>query len=172
MDSTHRLNPLPRLKALPLTASAFAPFGQVIAEQGGGLAVNAGSSQRLEAIAALDLQRDGGRAVLALYQAQARPWPFEARVLERHRLSDQVFLPFGGPRRCVLLVAPAALAQPRAADCVAFISNGLQGIGIAAGTWHHGLIALDDGPWAVLERRADDVDCDEVGLDTPLTLHG
>jgi ureidoglycolate lyase len=41
---------------------------------------------------------------------------------------------------------------------------------IAAGTWHHGLLALDDGPWAVLERRGDAVDCDEVGLDVPLRL--
>ncbi len=158
------------LRVQPLTAAAMAPFGSVIDVGPGGAAVNGGSSQRHEAVAALDLHRDGGRAVLAVYDARARRFPFAAQVLERHRLSDQVFLPLGGPRRCVLLLAPAGVEQPQAADCVALLSNGRQGLRIAAGTWHHGLLALDDGPWAVLERRAAGPDCDEVSLSTAITL--
>jgi ureidoglycolate lyase len=158
------------LRVQPLTPAAMAPYGSVIEGASGGEAINGGSSRRHEAVAALDLQRDGGRAVLAVYDAQARTFPFEARMLERHRLSDQVFLPLGGARRCVLLLAPAGLQAPRAEDCVALLSDGRQGIRIAAGTWHHGLLALDDGPWAVLERRGAAVDCDEVAFETPLRL--
>ena len=158
------------LPVLPLTAEAMAPFGSVIEQATGGAAVNGGSSQRHEAVPALDLQRDSGRAVLAVYDARARAFPFEAWVLERHRGSDQVFLPLGGARRCVLLLAPAAVERPRAADCLALLSDGLQGVRIAAGTWHHGLLALDDGPWAVLERRAEEVDCDELRLDAAIVL--
>lgn len=158
------------LLATPLSAAAFAGFGTVIEPQPGGDAVNGGSAHRHEAVAALDLQREGGRAVLAVYWAQARAWPFQAMALERHRHSDQVFLPFGGRRRCVLLVAPADCMAPGPADCRAFVSDGQQGIRIAAGTWHHGLLALDDGPWAVLERRAEAVDCDEHGWAVPLTI--
>jgi len=158
------------LRVQPLTPAAMAPYGSVIAAASGGDAINGGSSRRHEAVAALDLQRDGGRAVLAVYDAQARTFPFEARMLERHRLSDQVFLPLGGARRCVLLLAPAGLAAPRGEDCVALLSDGRQGIRIAAGTWHHGLLALDDGPWAVLERRGAAVDCDEVALEAPLRV--
>jgi ureidoglycolate lyase len=158
------------LTARPLTAAAMAPFGSLVEVAPGGDAVNGGSSMRHEAVPALDLQRDGGRAVLAVYQAQARRFSFEARALERHRFSDQVFLPLGGARRCVLLLAPAAVAQPRPQDCVALLSNGLQGLRIAAGTWHHGLLALDDGPWAVLERRGAGTDCDEVMLEEALSL--
>ena len=158
------------LPVRPLTAEAMAPFGSVIERLPGGTAVNGGSSQRHEAVPALDLHRDGGRAVLAVYDARARVFPFEARVLERHRGSDQVFLPLGGRRRCVLLLAPARLDAPRAADCVALLSHGHQGVRIAAGTWHHGLLALDDGPWAVLERRDDVVDCDELRLDLAVVL--
>ncbi len=154
----------------PLTAAAFAPFGSVVDPAAAGVPVNAGTSARSEAVPALDLQRDGGRAVLAVYLAQARRFPFDAVALERHRLSDQVFLPLGGARRCVLLVARASVAEPGADDGHAFISDGLQGVRIAAGTWHHGLLALDDGPWAVLERRADAVDCDERVLTPPIRL--
>lgn len=156
----------------PLTAAAFAPFGDVIAaDAGAGLPVNDGSSRRTEAVPALDLQRDQGRAVLAVYQASARCFPFTARQLERHRLSDQVFLPLGAALRCVLLVAaPAAMGAP--GPLQAFVSDGRQGIRLRAGTWHHGLLALDDGPWAVLERRALDgrIDCELHDLAAVVTL--
>jgi ureidoglycolate lyase len=159
-----------RLHPQPLTAAAFAPYGSLVVSATGGAAINGGSAARHESVPALDLQRRGGRAVLAVYDALERPFPFEARVLERHNLSDQVFLPLGGARRCVLLVASALLARPRAQDCMAFVTNGSQGARIAAGTWHHGLLALDAGPWAVLERRADAMDCDELALDLTVLL--
>lgn len=166
------------LVARALTAAGFARYGSIVEARAGsagdgraGALVNDGSSRRHEAVPALDLQRDGGRAVLAVYDATARRFPFEAQVLERHRLSDQVFLPLAGPRRCVLLVAPAG-AAPDAAACEAFVSDGWQGVRLAAGTWHDGLLALDDGPWAVLERRALDgaADCDEHRLALPLRI--
>jgi ureidoglycolate lyase len=158
------------LRAQWLTAEAFAPFGTVIETGGASQAVNAGNAWRHEAVAALDLQRELGRAVLAVYDARARRFPFIATGLERHRLSDQVFLPLAGARRCVLLVAAGSLAQPSAQHCHAFLSNGQQGVRIAAGTWHHGLLALDDGPWVVLERRSTAVDCEELVLPAPLEL--
>lgn len=161
------MRPLP---TQPLTAATMAPFGSLIGVSPDGYAVNGGTSIRHEAVPALQLQHAGGRAVLAVYTAQARALPLQALVLERHRLSDQVFLPLGGARRCVLLLAPAAIERPSAADCVALLSNGRQGIRIAAGTWHHGLLALDDGPWAVLERRGEELDCDKLPLDMPVLL--
>lgn len=157
------------LVARPLSEAAFAPFGCVIEPGAGGSAVNAGSSWRQESVPALDLVRDGGRAALAIYAAQARRFPFHALELERHALSDQVFLPLGQALRCVVLVAPAGPA-PSAAQCQAFISDGRQGVRIAPGIWHHGLLSLDEGPWVVLERRASVDDCDVVQLAQPLRV--
>ena len=165
------------LFAEPLRREAFAPFGDVIeavdgvADSAGSEAINAGTSRRHEAVPALDLLRDGARAVLAVYEATAQALPLEARELERHRLSDQVFLPLGAARRCVVLVAPAG-SEPTQASVRAFVSNGRQGVCIRAGTWHHGLISLDAGPWAVIERRALDgeVDCDVRALVLQVTL--
>jgi ureidoglycolate lyase len=166
------------LRAVPLTAAAFAPYGEVIEappDARGGTAINQGSTRRHDAAPALDLTRADGRSVLALYVAAARPFPFTAHEIERHRLSEQVFLPFGAARRCVLLVAPPG--PPPAVDALrAFVTDGQQGVRLRAGTWHHGLLALDDGPWAVLERRAAShaadgvIDCDTHALDHALTL--
>lgn len=157
------------LIAEPLTAAAFAPFGSVIEGAAAGDAINGGSALRHEAVASLDLVRAGGRAALALYRAEARVFPFEAVELERHRQSDQVFLPFGETLRCVVLVAPAG-EPPGVEHCRAFVTNGHQGVRIGAGTWHHGLLALQDGTWAVLERRGNAVDCDLHTLTQPLRL--
>lgn len=87
----------------PLSAAAFAPFGEVIEarpDPSRGEAINAGTSRRHEALPALDLQREGARAVLAVYQAAAMALPLQALEVERHRLSEQVFLPLGAARRC------------------------------------------------------------------------
>ena len=160
------------LHPLPLTAEAFAPFGEVVALQrpaSGGTPINEGSTLRHELAPPLDLGRANGHGVLALYAATARRLPFTAREVECHRLSEQVFLPFGAPRRCVLLVAPAG-PVPATAALRAFVTDGSQGVRLRAGTWHHGLLALDDGPWAVLERRAAAQDCDEATLDMPVLL--
>lgn len=159
---------------MPLTAAAFAPFGDVIAlpgAAGAGRPINQGSTLRHEVIDALDLVRDDGRAVLALYDATVRAFPFVAHEVERHRLSDQVFLPLGAARRCVLLVAPPG-PPPVPGALRAFVSDGRQGVRLRAGTWHHGLLALDAGPWVVLERRAADgaVDCDLHALVPPLHI--
>lgn len=156
----------------PLQAAAFAAYGDVIdTAAAGGVAINAGSTLRIEAVPALDLQRDDGRAVLAVYQARSRAFPFTATQIECHRLSDQVFLPLGMPLRAVLLVATSAV-DGRPGPLQAFVSNGRQGFRLRAGTWHHGLLSLDDGPWAVLERRAHDgrVDCDLHDLPAPLSV--
>lgn len=159
------------LVAQALTAAAFAPFGDVIAVAAAGEPINDGSTLRIESVAALDLQREQGRAVLAVYQASARCFPFTAVQVECHRLSDQVFLPLGAALRCVLLVA-APDAQGAPGPLQAFVSDGRQGIRLRAGTWHHGLLALDDGPWAVLERRALDgrADCALHDLAPAVTL--
>jgi ureidoglycolate lyase len=163
------------LRLRPLTTEAFAPYGQVVDPRAAAASpttsINGGTSQRHEALTDLDLQQAQGRAVLAVYDARARTFPFAARGLERHRLSDQVFLPLGGRRRAVVLVAPPG-AEPSPGACEAFLTDGTQGVCIAAGTWHHGLLALDDGAWAVLERRARDgaVDNDEVHWAHPLLV--
>ncbi len=170
---------VPLLLVEPLTAEAFAPFGDVIetahgaAGPSGGEAVNAGTSRRHEAVPALDLHRHGARAVLAVYEAAARALPVQAREVERHQLSDQVFLPLGAARRCVVVVARAD-SEPSPAALRAFVTDGRQGVRIRAGTWHHGLISLDAGAWAVIERRALDgaVDCDVRPLSEVVTLTG
>jgi ureidoglycolate lyase len=153
---------LPLLEARPLTPQAFAPYGTVAgrtsAVDGTGRWINAGTTERFDLVDDLALDAEGGRAVLAMFRAQARRFPHAVVELERHRLGSQTFVPLGA-QRFVIVVAPAG-AAPTAQTLAAFVTDGRQGITLAPGTWHHALLAVDGGDFVVVERAGERVDCD------------
>ncbi|WKK15772.1 ureidoglycolate lyase [Achromobacter insolitus] len=157
------------LTAQPLTAAAFAPYGEVISSAGrAGRAINAGTSLRVE-MGDPDILDAGGRPSLSVFRAQAIALPFAARMLERHRLGSQTFLPLAGTRY-VVLVALGADA-PDLATLQAFMAGAGMGITVRRDVWHHPLMALAEGEFAVLERAGPAVDCEIVDLpDAPWTI--
>lgn len=158
------------LRPQALTAEAFAPYGQIVQAPAGasGRAINAGTTERLDLVDDLQLHAAGGRATLALFRAQARQFPLPLREMERHALGSQSFLPLGS-KRFVLVVAPAG-NLPEAEDLAAFLSDGLQGVVLAPGTWHHALLAVEAGDFVVIERAGATVDCDLHALAEPALL--
>ena len=153
----------------PLSDATFAPFGHVISgSSDSGRPINHGSSRRVDVPGTLDLQAQDGHPVLAVFRAQAQapqgPW----HELERHRLGSQSFVPLQGAR-CIVLVALGEHA-PDPTTLAAFVVVGHQGFTLNAGTWHHPLIALDDGDFVVLERQGAAVDCEVQHLADPVTL--
>ncbi len=159
--------------AAPLTlrrldVAGFAPFGRVIdvPPAATGRPINGGTSMRFDLVDDMRLDAQGGRPQLAIFRAQARSFPHRVTELERHSLGSQSFIPLG-ELRFVLVVAPANAAGmlPQSSEIVAFISNGRQGVMLSPGTWHHALLAVDAGDFAVIERVGDEVDCDVCTLD-------
>jgi ureidoglycolate lyase len=66
-------------------------------------------------------------------------------------------------------VAPAG-AAPSADVLAAFVTDGLQGVTLAPGTWHHALLAVDAGDFVVVERAGPEVDCDTCAVGTPVVV--
>ena len=166
--SFHATGPL-TLTPQPLTPAAFAPFGQVVAIDGQVDAlpqrpINSGTTQRFDLLADMQLTAEGGVPMLTLFRAQARQFPLPITELERHLLGSQTFIPLG-THRFVVVVAHAG-AAPDAADLYAFVTNGRQGVVLAPGTWHHGLIAVEGGDFAVVERGAEVLDCEVCNFST------
>lgn len=151
----------------PLQADAFAPFGDVI-EAGDATphrTINEGFAQRFDDLARLDTLRQGGRPVLSVFRARPRPLPLQLRLVERHLLGSQAFVPLL-PQRFLVVVAPAG-TKPAFADLRCFVSRPGQGVNYAAGTWHHPLIALDEGgDFLVIDRGGPpgEEDCEEHSL--------
>ena len=137
----------------PLQAHAFAPFGDVI-EPGAAASrrtINEGFAERFDDLARLDTGRQGGHPVLSVFRARPRPLPLQLRLVERHLLGSQAFVPLR-PQRFLVVVAPAGPA-PAPAHLRCFMASPGQGGNYGAGTWHHPLIALDaGGDFLVIDR--------------------
>jgi ureidoglycolate lyase len=158
---------IPRLLPVqPLTGPAFADYGQVI-EAGPEtrcLWINAGTAKRYNDLARLDLTADGGRPLVSIFRARARPSPLRLQLMERHQLGSQAFMPLG-PSPFLVVVALADI-EPQWDDLRAFIAQPGQGINFSRGTWHHPLVALADSDFLVIDRGAADgkPDCEEVDI--------
>lgn len=154
-----------RLRAQPLTAKAFAPFGSLAAfDSAGGRAVNQDRGRRIPGIADLAHDAAATRPVLDIYHLNPSPLPFTLACFERHVLTSQVFIPIRC-ERLLLAVAPNdAKGKPDIARTLAFIVNDNVVIHYRAGAWHSPLIALD-GParLSMLMWEAGDArDCEEI----------
>ncbi|MCA0302645.1 MAG: ureidoglycolate lyase [Proteobacteria bacterium] len=122
--------------AEPLTAEAFAPFGEVIA-----LPETPGRTYH---DAALGNLRPGARPSLSVILRTETPdRPLRVEMLERHAFSSQTFMPLDAGRWLVLVAPHAAGGGPDRAAAKAFVATGRQGITYRPDTWHHGLTVLD-----------------------------
>jgi len=151
--------PLPAvtLPVRPLTAAAFAPFGEVIeaAADVAHHAINAGYAQRFHDLARVDTAAAGGRTLVNIFRARPRTLPLRLGGLERHRLGSQLFMPLAPLRYLVVVAAPGD--TPSSSTVHAFLAAPGQGINMRPGTWHHPLLALDDGgDFLVIDRGAAD----------------
>ena len=129
------------LRPGPLTAEAFAPFGDVIETDGSRthFPINAGMVERFHDLASVDTLEAGGRPGISLFVARPYTLPLAVTALERHPLSSQAFVPLDD-RPFLLEVAPAG-PEPAAHTLRAFVTNGRQGVNYARGVWHHVLLA-------------------------------
>jgi len=162
MAGNQLLSGAPRLALRPLTVESFAPYGDVVTSKGReGRSINAGTSTRVE-MPEPDVLDDGGRPSLSVFRASAACSPIEIRELERHRLGSQTFLPLGGTP--FVVVVALGEAAPDAATLAAFRAAGDCGVTFRRGVWHHSLLALADGDFAVIERRGTETDCEVAQL--------
>lgn len=145
----------------PLTAAAFAPFGEVIETEGAeSRVINDGFALRRHALAAVDAGHEG-RAILSIFEATRRPFPLVIDMLERHPLGSQAFFPLS-PEDWLVVVAEGEGA-PDVATLRAFRASGRQGVNYRAGVWHFPvlilaerqdfLVADRDGAGANLDER-------------------
>ena len=112
-----------------LTETAFAPYGQVLqvpADGHGGQSINDGTSQRFELVVNAPLTADAGRPVISISRALARALPTDLRVMERHRLGSQSFVPLGAARRFVVVAAAGVPAEALAGQLQACVTDGSQ----------------------------------------------
>ncbi|HEY2025010.1 ureidoglycolate lyase [Paraburkholderia sp.] len=152
-----------------LTRAAFAPFGDVVELDGARrFPINGGSTERYHDLANVDVMQHGGRPLISVFRAQPRALPVEIRMMERHPLGSQAFVPLQVGRYLVV-VAPAGEFDP---NCMrGFWTDAWQGVNYAKGVWHHPLLALDRvSDFVVVDRGGEQPNCDELQLAEPWRL--
>jgi ureidoglycolate lyase len=160
-----RLRNMQLLKPVPLTAEAFAPFGDVIqcASTAERRQINYGHTERFHNLAALDVQKDAGIPLVSIFRSRPMERPIPVKVMERHPLSSQAFYPLD-KRPYLVLVAPRGDFD--AEKMQAFVAAGDQGVNYHAGVWHHFSLALNDvSDFLVIDRGGPEKNCDEVFLE-------
>lgn len=138
------------IRSEPLTATAFAPFGEVLEAAGApDRIINEDLCGRFHDRAVLDFGPEG-RAGISVFLAEPRTLPYKLEMVERHPEGSQAFLPMT-QHPFLVIVAPDAGGAPGAPR--AFLTNGAQGINLRRGTWHGVLTPLHaPGLFAVVDR--------------------
>jgi ureidoglycolate lyase len=147
----------------PLTAEAFAPFGQVIeaSERAERIAINYGHTTRFNDLAEIDVADRSGRAIVSLFRARPLDPPV-LKVFERHPLGSQSFTPLQGRP---FLVAVAPVGDFDAAAVRLFRAAPHQGVNYAKGVWHHFLLPLEgESDFLVIDRGGPGDNLDEIEL--------
>ena len=170
--TTAETRPRLLLRPTPLTPSAFAPFGTVLAhDDATACTVNAGQARRTDGGGFAD--RDTGAApALAVYRLASQALPLPVRLFERHPGSPQVFAALT-VERFLVVVAPAGPdGLPDVARARAFTGRRGAALCYARHQWHAPMVALDAGGDMLMlafERR-DGGDTIEHRLATPLLV--
>jgi ureidoglycolate lyase len=142
------------IRARPLTAAAFAPFGDVLNCDGApDRIINAGLCGRFHDRAQVDV--GDGRVGISLFRSELRRLPYQIDLIERHPLGSQAFIPMSMDSFLVVVAGDDLVPQ-------AFVTAPGEGINFLRGTWHGVLTPLSGpGLFAVIDRIGDGANLEE-----------
>jgi ureidoglycolate lyase len=139
------------LSVAPLTKTGFAPFGEVVetADVKPKL-INEGFAERFDDLANIDVAAEGGEVNVSLFTGWVRPVPLVIKLMERHPLGSQLFMPLNGASWLVVVCTdPDVPSSYRA-----FAASGRQGVNYARNCWHHPLLVFAEAsPFLVIDRK-------------------
>jgi ureidoglycolate lyase len=155
------------IKTQPLTASAFAPFGDVLDASGApDKIINQGLCGRYHDRAKLDFT--DGKAGISIFKGETRTLPLKLEMVERHPEGSQTFVPMSADP---FLVVVATDTDGTPTNPRAFITAPGQAINFHRNTWHGVLTPLSaPGLFTVVDRIGDGANLQEHWFDASYTI--
>ena len=156
-----------RIKTRPLTAEAFAPYGDVLDATGSpDKLINQGKCGRFHDKAKLDFS--DGRAGISIFKSEAASLPLALELVERHPEGSQAFIPMSADS---FLVVVATDQDGVPSDPKAFVTEPGQAINFHRGTWHGVLTPLfEPGLFAVIDRIGAGINLEEHWFDAKILI--
>ena len=153
----------------PLTAAAFAPFGDVIEAVPSTMRlINGGTTERFHGLASAEASGEGAGVVINIFRGQPRAFPYAIDMMERHPFGSQSFSPLAGRP---FLVAVAEDERGRPGKPRVFLARDGQGVNYHRNVWHHPLMALGDVcDFLVVDRDGPGNNLEEFFYPNPFTI--
>ena len=150
-----------KLKVKKLTARNFSPFGDVIeAKRANRIMINENTTERFHDLATVDISENDGFPLINIFRGQPRSKPIEIKMMERHPLGSQAFIPLQN-NPYLVVVAPIN-DEVTPSDIQAFIADGSQGVNYKRNLWHHPLLVLKENhEFLVVDRGGKGKNCVE-----------
>jgi len=153
------------IRILPLTADAFASFGDVLNCEGDpDKIINAGLCGRFHDRALVDVA--DGRVGISLFRSELRTLPYQLDLVERHPDGSQAFVPMSMDPFLVIVADNDLIPK-------AFITAPGEGINFYRNVWHGVLTPLSGpGLFAVVDRIGNGPNLEEHVFATPYRVVG
>lgn len=153
----------------PLSAAAFAPFGQVIEiESANHYPINNGMTERYHDLARVELGGVHPRPLISIFRGRPYDLPLTLKMVERHPLGSQAFYPLSTSPWLVIVAEDEGGSPVRLR---AFEPAPGQGVNIAMNTWHGVLTPLEtEADFLVVDRGGDGSNLEEHHFETPWTV--
>jgi len=148
------------LIARPLTAEAFAPFGDVVEAP-------AKPGRAYFETSLGNLRPEAQPRMWMLRKMPAAGLPLEIKSLERHQFSSQTFVPIEIGRWLVVVAPHAPNGGPDVKRAQAFLPTTLQGVSYKPNTWHSGLFVFDKPARLAVFMWLDESPADEEIVPVP-----
>jgi ureidoglycolate lyase len=153
------------IAARPLTAAAFAPYGQVLEGTGA-------RPQRSDFAARMQNGRPHAKPNITYMKVPPATERVLVRAVERHPHSNQTFVPLDGTRHLVAVCPSAPDGSPLLSRLEVFVASGAQAVNYDANVWHAPRTALGP-PGEFVMFRWDDggaQDTELIALATPVAV--
>ncbi|VAV96255.1 Ureidoglycolate lyase [hydrothermal vent metagenome] len=151
----------------PLTAAAFAPYGDVVdaSSERAQRLINEGHTTRFHDLADVTA---AGRLTVNIFRSEARDLPVTLHQMECHPKACQMFMPLSG-HPYLVVVAPKGDFD--GGNIRVFLARPDQGVNYHAGTWHHYSLALKgQSDFLVLDYADMEDNCDIAILSSPIEI--
>ena len=149
------------IKPKKITRKNFKKFGDVISTKKiKSININDGYAKRFNDLCRINTSSKKGSTIVSIFSAKKRKFPMNIRMMEKHSLGSQAFIPME-ETTFLVFVAPKG-KKPNIKKLKSFIIPEQIGINYRPGIWHFPLISTKNMNFLVIDRK---------GKGNNLTIH-
>ena len=140
------------IKPKKITHKNFKKFGELISTKKiKPININNGYAKRFDNLCKINTSLKKGSVIMSIFSAKKRKFPMNIKMMEKHPLGSQAFIPMK-ETTFLVLVAPKG-DKPEIEKIKSFIVPPGIGVNYKAGTWHFPLISTENMNFLVVDRK-------------------